>query len=104
MFDYLPEKGLETTRISPRLFAVRFLSSSGARLARAATRIGGEPGAALAQVLQDMVVDATVDPVHWPLNEMLAVLRRPGAQADAQVERLIANLSLLRGTIDASLA
>ena len=100
MFDYLP-RAEERTRSDPRLLAIRILSSSGARLALVASRIGGEAGAALAQALRDMMIDPTVDPMHWPIDEMLAMLRQPGARRDTQVDRLIASLSHLSRKIDA---
>ena len=101
MFDFLPENLQASTRTNPQLLAMRFLSSSGARLVRAAARIGDEAGAALAHALADMIVDPTVDPMHWPIDEMLALLRGSDVQPDAQVDRLIANLSHLRSRIDA---
>lgn len=101
MFDYLPEASQASRRTDPRLLAMRFMSSSGARLARAAARIGDEAGAALAEALRDMMIDRTVDPTHWPIDETLALLRRPGARPDPQVDRLIADLSDLRSRIDA---
>jgi hypothetical protein len=104
MFDYLPKAAQDSTPTHPRLFAMRFLSSSAARLTRAAGRLGGEAGVALAQALRDMMIDPAVDPMHWPIDDMLAILRRPGAERDVQVDRLIATLSYLRGRIDASLA
>lgn len=38
--------------------------------------------------------------MHWPIDEALALLRRPGAQPDTRVERLIADLAELRSRID----
>ena len=101
MLDYLPDGAEECTRIDPRLLAMRFLSSSGARLRLAASRIGGEAGAGLAQALSDMMIDSTVDPMHWPIDDMLAMLRQPGARPDMQVGRLIADLSHLARKIAA---
>ena len=104
MLDYLPEAAQASTRTHPRLFAIRFLSSSAGRLTRVAARLGGEAGVALAQALRDMMIDPEVDPMHWPIDDMLAILRRSGAGSDVQVDRLIATLSYLRNRIDASLA
>jgi hypothetical protein len=97
MFDYLPDTA---AKFDPRLLALRFLATSGARLTRAAQRIGGEAGAALAHALGDMMIDPTVDPMHWPIDPTLAMLRGSGAQPDTQVEQLIVNLSQLRDRID----
>jgi hypothetical protein len=104
MLDEFPQTTDAPAQSDPRLLALRFLSRSGARLARAAARIGDEAGVALVQVLRDMVIDFTVDPMHWPIDETLAMLRRPGARADAHVDRLIEGLSLLRDRIEARAA
>ncbi len=104
MLDELPHTTHAPAQSDPRLLAMRFLSRSGARLARAAARIGDEAGLALVQVLRDMVIDFTVDPMHWPIDETLAMLRRPGAQADAQVDRLIEGLLFLCDRIEARAA
>ena len=104
MLDEFPHTTHAPAQSDPRLLALRFPSCSGARLARAAERIGNEAGVALVQALRDMVIDFTVDPMHWPIDEMLAMLRQPGARPDAQVDRLIAGLSHLRDRIDASTA
>ena len=70
----------------------------GARLTQAARRIGGEAGAVLAQAIHDVAVD----PERWPVDAMVAMLHRSSARQDAEVDRLIANLSYLRGRIDAA--
>lgn len=101
MFNYFPNTTQATPQSDPRVLALRFLATSGARLTRVAERIAGETGAALAYALGDMMIDPTVDPMHWPIDATLTLLRRPGAQPDTQVERLIANLSHLRSRIDA---
>ena len=102
MFDHLPDAIQAPARTDPRLLALRFLATSGACLARTAARVGGEAGAALAQAIRDMAVDATVDPAHWPIGEMLGMLRQHGAQPDAQVDQMIASLSHLCSRIDAT--
>lgn len=102
MFDHLPDPAHEVgPSAGLRLLAVRFVATSGARLLRESGRIGGEAGAALAHALRDMIVDATVDPAHWPLAETLEMLRRPDMRRDAHVEQLIARLSDLLRRIDA---
>jgi len=102
MFDEFPDINHTRRESAPRLLALRFLSSFGACLAPALARIGDEAGAALAHALRDMMIDPTIDPMHWPIDETLAMLRQPSAQPDAQVDRLIARLSHLRDRIDAS--
>lgn len=102
MFDYLPDAIQAPARTDPRLLALRFLATSGGCLVRTAARVGGEAGGALAQAIRDMAVDATVDPVHWPIAEMLGMLRQHGAQPDAQVDQMIASPSDLRSRIDAA--
>ncbi|MER2508157.1 MAG: hypothetical protein ABTQ27_05295 [Amaricoccus sp.] len=100
MLDHLPEDLLPILS-DPRLLAISVIATSGARLVRAATRIGGEAGAGLANALRDMVIDPTVDPEHWPIDDMLALLRLPGARLDIQIGHLIAQLLRLRHAIDA---
>lgn len=103
MFDHLPRPAHD---IDPsaglRLLAVQFVATSGARLLRENGLIGGEAGAALAHALRDMIVDATVDPAHWPLAETLEMLRQPDARPDANVDQLIGSLSDLRSRIDSA--
>lgn len=103
MLDEFPQAA-HSAQSDPRLLALRFFASSGARLARAAARIGDEAGVALVQTLRDMVIDFTVDPLHWPIDEALAMLRQYTARPDAQVDRLIVGLSHLRDRIDARAA
>lgn len=100
MLDHLPDDRSPILS-DPRLLAIGALATSSARLVRAATRIGGEAGAGLAHALRDMVLEATVDPEHWPIDEILTLLRRPGVQPDVQVERLCARLQHIRRAIDA---
>ncbi len=103
MFHHLPDPAHDVDpSAGPRLLAVQFVATSGARLLRESGRIGGEAGAALAHALRDMIVDATVDPAHWPLAETLAMLHRPDMRPDADVDRLIARLSDLHRRIDAA--
>lgn len=80
MFDYLPDTTQAPAQTDTPLLALRFLATSGARLTRAAQRIGGEDGAALAQAIRDMAVDSTVDPAHWPIDAMVAMLHRLSAR------------------------
>jgi hypothetical protein len=99
MFDFLPSAPTAEPVSDPRLFALRLLATSGARLALAGARLGGEDGAALVHALRDMALDADVDPIHWPVDEALETLRRPAGHPDAQVDRLIADLTRLREAI-----
>jgi hypothetical protein len=103
MFDHLPDSAHDVgPSADPRLLAVQFVVTSGARLLRESGRIGGEAGAALAHAVRDMFVDSTVDPAHWPLTEALEMLRRPDMRPDPHVDRLIARLADLRCRIDAA--
>ena len=98
MLDDLPNATQLPAQSDPRLLALRFLATAGTRLARAAQRIGGEAGAALTHALGDMMIDRTVDPMHWPIDAMVSM--RPSAGQDAEVDRLIESFSYLRRRID----
>lgn len=100
MFDDLPNATQLPAQSDLRLLALRFLATAGPRLARAAQRIGGEAGAPLTHALGDMMIDRTVDPMHWPIDAMVSMLHRPSARQDAEVDRLIESLSYLRSRID----
>lgn len=67
-----------------------FAATTGSRLRLAAGRVGGEPGLALACVFLDMV-NANVDPLWWPIGEVIALLKI-GAARDRQVARLLHEL------------
>lgn len=95
MFD-LPE-GLLPIPSDPRLLAISIIAMPGARLVRAATRTGGEAGAGLPHAMIDMMIDQAVDPEHWPIDDMLTLLRRPDARPDAQ---LVAQLRRLQHAVD----
>lgn len=84
---------------TPKISALKFVARSRARLVLAASRIGGENGMALAHALTDMILDEAVDPLHWPLEEMIGLLRTPRVR-DAQVERLVEQLEDLRRRAD----
>lgn len=99
MFDDLPSTTQPPAQSDPRLLALQFLATAGTRLARAAQRIGGEAGATLTHALGDMMIDRTVDPMHWPIDAMVSMLHRPSAGQDAEVDRL-ESLSYLRSRID----
>lgn len=101
--SFPPDSTSRLIRVCARTLAIRFLSASGAHLARVAALIGGEDAAALAHALRDMILDSTVDPSHWPLSETLALLRRdPGP--DVHTRRLIEDLIGVRDMIDAGQA
>ncbi|MCB1403620.1 MAG: hypothetical protein KDJ81_13070 [Rhodobacteraceae bacterium] len=53
-------------------------------------------------MLAQAIHDVAVDPERWPVDAMVAMLHRSSARQDAEVDRLIANLSYLRGRIDAA--
>lgn len=98
MFDYLPGQPLDET--DPRLLGIRFLIAHRAALARVAAAMRDEEAAALAHALSDMMIDPTVDPMHWPIEEMIALFRRSGAAQSGDAERLAGELTRLRDAID----
>lgn len=80
MFDFTPDTR-ETA--SPRLLALELIARSSARLRLIASQLGGDAGMALICALRDMIIDAAVDPLHWPIDEAIALLRRPAPGRDA---------------------
>lgn len=54
---------------------------------------------ALICALRDMIIDAAVDPLHWPIDEAIAVLRQPTPGRDAHVDRLVGQLERIRERI-----
>ena len=101
MFDFTPPQPSQRPA-PPRLLGFQFVTSSGARLVLAASRLGGEEGAALASAFRDMVLDYGTHPLHWPIEELIKLLSRPAERRDAQVEQLIQRLGRLRHEIDVS--
>ncbi|WP_297976661.1 hypothetical protein [uncultured Amaricoccus sp.] len=99
MFDFTPDLSCSQETASPRILALELIAHSSARLRLAASRLGGEAGTALVCALRDMVIDTTVDPLHWPIEETIALLRRPGPGRDAQVDRLVTQLEWIRKRI-----
>lgn len=99
MFDYVPAPPHDET--DPRLLGIRFLIAHRAALARVAAAMRDEEAAALVHALTDMMLDLTVDPMHWPIEEMVALLRRPGAAQGEEAELLAGELIRLRNAIDA---
>lgn len=83
----------------PRVLALNLAARSSASLRRIASRLGGDVGLALACVLFDMVVDPTVDPLHWPIDEAIALLRQPAMGRDAEVDWLARQLERIRHAI-----
>jgi len=86
MFDFLPSTPTAQPVSDPRLLALRLLATSGARLALAGARLGGEDGAALVHALRDMALDADIDPIHWPVDEALELLRRPAGHPERSTD------------------
>lgn len=80
--------------------ALVLCAGAGSRLFHAATANGGNDGAALACALGDMIADSTVDPLHWPIDEMIELLARPTAAPDAQTKRLLTQLKRIRRQIE----
>jgi hypothetical protein len=86
--------------VPARLLGIQFVANSGARLILAASRIGGDEGAALACACRDMILDRDTDPLHWPIEELTDLLKSPTQRRDGQVEHLIRRLDHLRQEID----
>ena len=82
-----------------RLRGARLITNSGARLVLAATRIGGDEGAALACAFKDMVADTGIHPLHWPLEELIELFRRSGERRDLHIEQIVERLEHLRHEI-----
>ena len=99
MFDFVHSQPRKHA-VPVRLLAIEFIAGSGARLILAASRIGGEQGAALACACRDMILDRDTDPLHWPIEELTDLLRSPTQKRDEQVEHLIRQLDHLRRQID----
>ena len=76
MFDFVHSQP-RGRAVPARLLGIEFVASSGARLILAASRIGGEEGAALACACRDMILDRDTEPLHWPIEEMTDLLRSP---------------------------
>ena len=100
MFDYLPTPPLTRDTASPRILGVRFIEKWGARLVLASSRLGGEEGAALAWVFRDMILDTGVHPLHWPIDELIDLLRKPAARRDGQIEQIVRRLERIRQETD----
>lgn len=99
MLDFTPDPSCSQETASPRILALELIAHSSARLRLAASRLGGDAGTALICALRDMFIDTTVDPLHWPIEEAIALLRRPAPGRDAQVDRLVAQLERIHERI-----
>ena len=84
MFDFAADPSENPHIAPPRVLALDLIVRSSASLRRIASHLGG--------VLCDMIVDPTVDPLHWPIDEAIALLRQPAAGRDAEVDRLARQL------------
>ena len=99
MFDFAHSQPRRRA-VPVRLLGIEFVARSGARLILAASRNGGEQGAALACACRDMILDRDTDPLHWPIEELTDLLRRPMRRRDGQVDYLIRQLDHLQHEID----
>lgn len=99
MFDIIPSRSNETCLASPRSPALSLLARSGARLRLIASRRGGRAGLALICAFCDMIADPTVDPLHWPIDHVIALVRGPVAGQDAEWDRLVRRLQRIRDLI-----
>lgn len=98
MLDHFPSPFLDG--IASRPFGIAFLIKHRAALARVALGMGEEEGAALVHALTDMMIDPTVDPLHWPIEETIALLRHRCAERNDDAELLVGQLTRLRDAID----
>jgi hypothetical protein len=99
MFDFAADTSISQEIAPPRALALQLIAQSSARLRLAAFRLGGDAGVALICALRDMIIDTTVDPLHWPIDEAIALLCQPVAGRDTQVDRLTRQLERIRDRI-----
>jgi hypothetical protein len=102
MFDFNPKTTRSHLPSPPRILALQFLTNSSARLVLVASRIAGQDGTALVHSFKDIVVDGTVDPHFWPLDQLIELLRKPSGRRDVQVEPLIQWLERIQHQIGKS--
>lgn len=100
MFDFTENAGTTPAKNEPRTLARELFASSTARLVLAASRVAGQDGVALIHALRDMILDPDVPASHWPLDEAIALLRRPPTRPDAQVDRLLRRLERIRDLVE----
>jgi len=81
---------------SPRAMAIDLVARSSASLRVIASRLGGDAVLALICVLCDMIIDPTVDPLHWPIDEAIALLRHYVSNAPISKGALTAASATLR--------
>jgi hypothetical protein len=99
MFDFAAGSSGNAETAPPRVLALDLVARSNASLRLIASSLGGDAGLALICVLCDMIIDPTVDPLHWPIDEAIALLRRPGMGKEAEVDRLARQLERIRNRI-----
>ena len=99
MFDCAADPSENPDIAPPRVLALDLFPRSSASLRRTASRLGGDAGLALICALSDMISDPTVDPLHWPIDEAIALLRQPATGKDAEVDRLARQLERIRRPI-----
>jgi hypothetical protein len=99
MFDFAAGPSEINEIAPPRVLALGLVAQSSARLRLIASRLGGDAGLALICVICDMINDPSVDPLHWPMDEAIALLRQPAAGKDAEVDRLARQLERIRDRI-----
>jgi hypothetical protein len=89
------------TRERIRRDGARLMRSAGERLVCAARRLGGDNGAGLAHACHDMLLDGEVALEHWPLAELIGLLRGADPSRDRQLARILDALVDLVEAIDA---
>ena len=99
MFDFATDPAVGQNTAPARVLALKLIASSSAGLVAAASRLGGDAGSALMCALRDMIIDATVDPFHWPIEEAIALLLTPARGRDGQTDRLVVQLERIRDRI-----
>jgi hypothetical protein len=75
------------------------VARSKASLRLIASDLGCDAGLALICVLCDMIIDPTVDPLHWPIDEAVALFRQPAPAKHAEADRLARQLERIRDRI-----
>lgn len=99
MLDYAAGPSESPDIAPPRVLALDLVVRSSASLRWIASRLGGDAGLALICVLCDMIIDPTVDPLHWPIDEAIALLRQPAMERAAEVDWLARQLERIRRRI-----
>jgi hypothetical protein len=85
-----------------RLAGAELMRKVGKHMIRAAREIDGDEGAALAYACRDMIFDVEVTPEHWPLADLIALLRRADVSQELRMTQVLDALQSLIDAIDAN--